>query len=176
MKHDIIMYTMPTCGYCKQLKDYLEKEKIEYEERNYKDFQEEWKSVKSLTHSAVFPTFRVGGHYLVPGRDFNNPEECGAYLQQYSILPTPPNPLEEVRELVKNSIHMVKMLTEKVHQLESSLEKQNKKDQLELIRQQILTQHKDRTKNLSSTDKVKETQETNNKIRDAYVQINKRNG
>jgi len=174
-EHNIIMYTMTTCGYCKQMKDYLDQEKIKYEERNYKDFKEEWNTIKSLTHSAIFPTFVVGEYYLVPGRDFNNPEECAAYLQQYATLPSNNRQLEEVRELVKNSIHMVKMLTEKVHLLENRLEKQNKKDQLELIRQQILTQHKDRTKNLSSSDQLKETQERQNQIRDAYVQINKTN-
>ena len=59
-QHNIIMYTMTTCGYCKQMKDYLDKEKIKYEERNYKDFKEEWNTIKSLTHSAIFPTFVVG--------------------------------------------------------------------------------------------------------------------
>ena len=36
-KVEIMMYTMPTCGYCAKMKGELEKSNITYTEKNYKD-------------------------------------------------------------------------------------------------------------------------------------------
>ena len=43
------MYTMPTCMFCKKLKDRLEEEKIPYVEKDYKKHELEWNKVKMLT-------------------------------------------------------------------------------------------------------------------------------
>ena len=79
-KPEILMYTMPTCGYCAKMKKELNEANVVYTERDFKEYNEEWQFIKSLTRSAVFPTFVVGNEYLIPNRDFSNPTEV--YLDE----------------------------------------------------------------------------------------------
>ncbi|HUL62390.1 MAG TPA: glutaredoxin domain-containing protein [Methanocella sp.] len=39
---DLTIYTQPTCGYCAELKDYLKKNNIEYEEKDITKDRSAW--------------------------------------------------------------------------------------------------------------------------------------
>jgi len=68
----IIIYSNETCPYCKEIKEKLTENKIEFETRLTTDFQEEWKNIISLTGIAQVPTIFYKGTHLVPGRDYGN--------------------------------------------------------------------------------------------------------
>jgi len=70
----IIIYTQETCGYCKVVKDALNKENIEFEERLTNEHLNDWKKITSLTNMPTTPTIYYKENYFVAGRDFPNPE------------------------------------------------------------------------------------------------------
>lgn len=85
-EREIIMYTMKSCGYCAQMKKALKEAEIEVEARDKDEWKEEWEKVKAITRSAVFPTFVVGKEYILPNRDFKNPNEA-VHSPKYLKLP-----------------------------------------------------------------------------------------
>jgi glutaredoxin len=143
---NIIMYTMKSCGYCAKMKKSLKESEVEFEERNKDEWKEEWEKVKAITRSAVFPTFVVGKEYIVPNRDFHNPQEAIQTLQYYKTAYQGESTVTEVIELVKNSIFMVKMVLEKIDNLNKRLdEMENMKmgmDEKEKVREQIIQRNK----------------------------------
>ena len=74
MKEKITIYTSKTCGYCDQVKNELKKSSIKFIEKDIIKSQKEWDSVWSLTSNAVTPTIAIGDEFLLPGRDFQQPE------------------------------------------------------------------------------------------------------
>ena len=66
----IIIYTNETCPYCKQVKEELTKNNIEFENRNTKEYIKEWNNVASFTGIPTVPTLFFDNEYNVPGRDF----------------------------------------------------------------------------------------------------------
>ena len=83
---NIIIYTSPSCGYCKTIKEQFIKENIKFVEKTNKEFQGEWYKVSHLTQIPVFPTIVIDNEYLVAGRDFQNPEQA-INLVDYIIGP-----------------------------------------------------------------------------------------
>ena len=93
----IYIYTNATCPYCKQVKEELTKNNIEFNERLTKDWPAKWQNIVSLTSMSTLPTIvRVDKEYIdtdheennrpiiktiehdniyVPGRDFGNPQQ-----------------------------------------------------------------------------------------------------
>ena len=145
-KPEIFMYTMPTCGYCAKIKQELNEAGVSYTERDYKEYKEDWQHVKSLTRSAIFPTFTVGNEYLIPNRDFNNPQEAIQSLQYYQTVKHRAQTLEDVVELVKNNMYMTKMLVDKVDVIIQKLEKEEKQkkhlEELQKRRQESVERNK----------------------------------
>ena len=143
---NIIMYTMKSCGYCVQMKKSLNESEVQFEERDSKEWKEDWEKVKAITRSAVFPTFVIGKEYLVPNRDFNSPKEAVQVLQYYKTAYQEESSLTEVIELVKNSIYMIKMTLDEIKKLEKRFDdlesKQQGLDEREKMRQQIVQRNK----------------------------------
>ena len=71
---NITIYTNNNCGYCKQLKDELNKNNIEFKEKLTQDFAVEWQDVVNLTGLPTTPTIKYKEEYFVPGRDYQNPQ------------------------------------------------------------------------------------------------------
>ena len=176
----IIMYSMPSCGYCKKMKDELDKESIQYEERAAADYESEWGEVKALTKSAVFPTFVVGDNYILPNRDFQSPEDGIQQLRYYQSLPPRTQTMYDVIELLKNSIHMIKIIGDKVHELEGKIDNLNKREDMQKVRQQIIDKQtlqaselkKSRDQRKKMVEVVKEKQKSQAIDLEAYVQTN----
>ena len=66
------IYTNETCPYCKQIKEELTKNNIEFNERLTKDWPAKWQELISLTGMANLPTIVHENNIYTPGRDFNN--------------------------------------------------------------------------------------------------------
>ena len=79
----IIIYTNEQCSYCKQIKEELEKNNIEFENRLTTEFEEEWKNITSLTNMPTVPTLLYKDNYFVPNRDFGNPLNLIAILNSF---------------------------------------------------------------------------------------------
>ena len=77
----IIVYSNETCSYCKQVKEKLTEEKIEFENRLTTDFQKEWSNIVFLTGIPQVPTIFYKDTYLVPGRDYGNVDGLMAVLK-----------------------------------------------------------------------------------------------
>ena len=78
---NITIYTNSTCGYCKQLKDELTKNNIEFKEKLTSEFTVEWQDVVNLTGLPTTPTIKYKEEYFVPGRDYQNPQQLINILQ-----------------------------------------------------------------------------------------------
>ena len=80
---NITIYTNSTCGYCKQLKDELNKNDIEFKEKLTSEFTVEWQDVVNLTGLPTTPTIKYKEEYFVPGRDYQNPQQLINILQTF---------------------------------------------------------------------------------------------
>ena len=79
----ITIYTNSNCGYCKQLKDELNKNNIEFKEKLTQDFTVEWQDVVNLTGLPTTPTIKYKEEYFVPGRDYQNPQQLMNILETF---------------------------------------------------------------------------------------------
>ena len=79
----IEIYTNETCPYCKQVKEELEKNNIEFTEKLTSDFEQEYKSIVSLTGMPTVPTIKYKDEYFVPGRDFVNAKQLINRLESF---------------------------------------------------------------------------------------------
>ena len=79
----IIIYTNETCPYCKQIKEELTKNNIEFENVLTSDEKDNWQAIVNLTGMPTVPTLNFNGNYLVPGRDFGNAANLVNLIQNY---------------------------------------------------------------------------------------------
>jgi len=79
----IIIYTNNTCGYCKQIKEELEKANLEFENKLTTENESEWQEVVNLTGMPTVPTLVYNDEYFVPGRDFQTAQQIAARLLSF---------------------------------------------------------------------------------------------
>ena len=79
----IIIYTNETCPYCKQIKEELTKNNIEFENVLTSDEKDNCQAIVNLTGMPTVPTLNFNGNYLVPGRDFGNAANLVNLIQNY---------------------------------------------------------------------------------------------
>ena len=79
----VTIYTNETCPYCKQVKDELTKNNIEFEEKVNSENQDNWDKVVSLTKVPTTPTVYYKNNYFVPQRDFNSPQGLIELLKNF---------------------------------------------------------------------------------------------
>ena len=79
----IEIYTSNTCGYCKQIKDELNKKNIKFEEKSTSDFNDEYQEIVNLTGLPTVPTIKYNGEYFIPGRDYQNPQQLINLLETF---------------------------------------------------------------------------------------------
>ena len=79
----IIIYSNATCPYCKQIKEELTKNNIEFKNVLTNDEKDNWQAIVDLTGMPTVPTLNFNGNYLVPGRDFGNAANLVKLIQNY---------------------------------------------------------------------------------------------
>ena len=100
----ITVYTNETCPYCKQIKEELTKNNIEFENILTTDDPEEWQSIVNFTGMSTVPTICMNGEYFVPGRDFGNANLLIKLIKNYtpSLYTTAEDALERIKTLNYN--------------------------------------------------------------------------
>jgi len=64
----LTVYTLPTCGYCKKVKEFFDKEKVSYEEIDISESPEAQEKIAELTGQIGVPVI-VAGKEIVIGYD-----------------------------------------------------------------------------------------------------------
>jgi len=100
----ITIYTNETCPYCKQIKEELTKNNIEFENIITSDNTEDWQAIVDFTGMATVPTICLNGEYFVPGRDFGNADLLIKLIQNYtpSLYTTEEVTLQKLKTLNYN--------------------------------------------------------------------------
>jgi len=100
----IIIYTNETCPYCKQVKEELTKNNIEFENRNTVEYAKEWNNISALTGMPTVPTLFFQNEYHVPGRDFSSAAVLVSKVQNYIAcdFPVDTQILEKTKSLMYN--------------------------------------------------------------------------
>ena len=80
----ITIYTQSACGYCKTIKDALDKNNIEFEEKLINEHLDDWQKINSLTNMPTTPTIHYKENYFVAGRDFPSPEVLINILKNFN--------------------------------------------------------------------------------------------
>ena len=95
----ITIYTNNTCSHCKQLKDELNKNNVEFEEKLTSNFKDEYQDVVNLTGLPTTPTIKYKDEYFVPGRDYGNIQQLVSLLQNF--IPSKYDDSRRVLEKIK---------------------------------------------------------------------------
>ena len=122
----VTIYTNETCPYCKQIKEVLTKNNIEFEDILTKTNSEEWQSIVDFTGMATVPTVCLNGEYLVPGRDFGSAELLIKRIQSYK--PSKHTTEEVTLEKLKTLNHNVSLAFNRLNQLLMAIESKLKID------------------------------------------------
>ena len=120
---NITIYTNNNCGYCKQLKDELTKNNIEFKEILTKDFTVEWQDVVNLTGLPTTPTVKYKEEYFVPGRDYQNPQQLMNILDPFpdSSYDYNKRTLERIKTLNYNTSVAFGRLDQLLRQIETKI-------------------------------------------------------
>ena len=81
MEKEIVIYTQNGCQHCSKIKELLKAGKISFIEKNKAEHPKDWAKIHTLTGLAVLPTLVINGEHLIPGRDYNMPEQAVAYIR-----------------------------------------------------------------------------------------------
>lgn len=83
----IVVYSIPNCPYCKQLKDLLNDKKIEFIDedvslpKNVKTFAK----IAEIANSSDVPMVRVDKQLFVPYVSFQSIEEAVALVEKFNV-------------------------------------------------------------------------------------------
>ena len=129
MKKKIKVYTNSTCGHCAKLKEALKEANIQFTEKETSKNQKEWGLVQMITGLGMFPTIKAGNNYIIPGRDYNTPEQAIQRLQNIEDLNKLSNDiklLEAFKTLTFSINNGFQRMFQQLNELQTKL---NKKDE-----------------------------------------------
>ena len=116
----ITIYTNETCPYCKQIKEELTNNNIEFENKLTSKFKDEWLNIISLTGMATVPTIYYKENYFVPGRDFNNAPHLLNIIKEFK--PCDFSKEQQVLEKIKTLNYGINMAFNKVDTILKQIE------------------------------------------------------
>ena len=121
----IIIYTQGTCGYCKTIKDELEKNNIEFENRIISEWKTEWDKITNLTGIPTTPTICYKDSYFIPARDFGNPQQLINILENFkkSEFSESRQVFEKIKTLNSNINTAFGRLDQLLRQVEQKIDK-----------------------------------------------------
>lgn len=88
----VVIYTMKSCPYCHELKEMLDKENIEYFDRDIHDYKEEYDIFVEITGNEYVPSFMTVKEpdakkpevfLYAPERDFNELEDGVKIIKEF---------------------------------------------------------------------------------------------
>ena len=131
MKEKITIYTGETCPYCKQIKNKLKESSIKFIEKDIIKSKKEWEKVYNLTANPTTPTIEINGEFLLPGRDFQQPEHLIEILQNFkkSKYDDSRRTLELLRTLNFNIFSAFQRMQQVLQQIENNTKKEENVDE-----------------------------------------------
>ena len=119
----LIIYTNESCPYCKQIKEELTKNNIEFENKLTSEFKDEWTDVVSLTSMPTVPTIYYKENYFIPGRDFNTASHLVNIIKEFKVcsFSNETQVLEKIKTLNYNISMAFKGLDQLLKQIETKL-------------------------------------------------------
>ena len=126
MKEKIIVYTSKTCAYCDKIKESLKDSSILFTEIDIVEYKDVWESVWGLTNNQITPTIKVGNEFLLPGRDFQQPQHLIELISNFKESTYSENrrALELVKTLNFNIFSAFQRLQQSLMQIENKLNKE----------------------------------------------------
>jgi glutaredoxin len=123
MNKKIVIYTNKTCQYCDQVKKSLTESSIEFTEIDIIEYKDVWSNVKDLTATPITPTIKINNEFLLPGRDFVNPQSLIEIISNFkeSIYSENRRTLELVKTLNYNTFTAFNRLSAVLQQIENKL-------------------------------------------------------
>ena len=123
MNEKIIIYTSKTCTYCDQVKKSLTESFINFTEIDIVEYKDVWNSVKDLTVTPITPTIEVNNEFLLPGRDFVNPQNLIEIVSNFKESQYNENrrALELIKTLNYNIFSAFNRLSNVLQQIENKL-------------------------------------------------------
>ena len=119
----ISIYTNKNCPYCKQIKEELLKQNINFKNKDTTQNKSEWLEIINLTGMPTVPTVECNNEYFVPGRDFANPQQLTAMLKEYTDSPhnQSKRTFERLKTLNYNMGHAFIKVDQLLKQIETKL-------------------------------------------------------
>jgi len=130
MKEKITIYTSKTCIYCDQVKSRLKESSIEFIEKDIVKSKEKWEEIYNLTGMPTTPTIEIDGEFLVPGRDFQQPEHLVEIIPNFKKSKYNDNRriLELLKTLNFNIFTAFQRLDFRLQQIENNTKKEENGD------------------------------------------------
>jgi len=126
MNRKIRIYTNKTCQYCDQIKESLTESSIKFTEIDIIEYKDVWNDIKSLTATPITPTIEINNEFLLPGRDFINPQNLIEVISNFkeSIYSEKRRTLELAKTLNYNTYMAFNRLNVILQQIENKLNKE----------------------------------------------------
>ena len=123
MNKKITIYTSKTCQYCDQIKKSLTESSIKFTEIDIIEYKDVWNRVISLTAIPTTPTIEEGNEFLLPGRDFFNPENLIEIISNFKESSYSENrrTLELIKTLNYNTYTAFNRLSSILQQIKNKL-------------------------------------------------------
>ena len=123
MNKKITIYTSKTCQYCDQVKKSLTESSIKFTEIDIIEYKDVWNSVKDLTAIPITPTIKINNEFLLPGRDFVNPQNLIEIISNFkdSQYDESRRVIELVKTLSFNTFSAFQRLQQTLLQIENKL-------------------------------------------------------
>ena len=123
MKKKIVIYASKTCQYCDQVKKNLTESSIKFTEIDIIEYKDVWNDVKDLTATPITPTIKINNEFLLPGRDFVNPQNLIEIISNFkdSQYDNSHRVLELVKTLNYNTFTAFNRLSTALQQIENKL-------------------------------------------------------
>jgi glutaredoxin len=89
MSQKLLLFTLTTCGHCKDLKEKLRNESIPFTEIEVNQNQKLWNQVVEQTKNEFLPTFYIKtegsdtGPIFCPDKDFKDNDEAIEIIKKY---------------------------------------------------------------------------------------------
>ena len=115
----IKMYTQPNCLFCKNVKDTLTENEIEYKEIDISttENREEWNLVTRISGLGLTPTITFNDQVWAPNRDFQDEKSLVQRLKYFLDNPLSPPSDEEKFQILLNATKNLAMSLQNIHQL-----------------------------------------------------------
>ena len=126
MNKKITIYTSKTCAYCDAIKKSLTESSIKFTEIDIIEYKDVWNDVKDLTATPITPTIKINNEFLLPGRDFVNPQNLIEIISNFKESQYDENrrTLELIKTLNYNTFTAFNRLSAVLQQIENKLNKE----------------------------------------------------